>query len=394
MAARRHEWNEQITGLFERIAHGNAAQQVQVPDGPGALVMLPTWTWAYSLIDVGRKDRHADGSRLLLPVQVSWDLGSVLVVPEGQSVQVTYTAVGMGHMVSGSAKVSCSPGTAREEIIMADEGLPLPVSVVAPSFPSRRLRTKREELAADGQLSYWQTLQMLEDIARAEVRKAERIVAAESREHAGEYAAFERALDEISLESVDNVMLFGRSKDSPGPLARIVERAASSAGTFAKVDPQKWIVTAIRRDAKAEVRRHIGDPHIGPKVRALALELGTRDLEVLLPVYNRRYPADTLSDTRAQAALELWDRPSASTFEVLDADAPLESFEDSLVERLDAEARLRRSRMRLVPTGAPAGAVPAGAGTRRSQQAAARSLRRRSQVAKNTSETGRSRGAS
>src|SRR5690606_18104681 len=107
-----------------------------------------------------------------------------------------------------------------------------------------------------------------------------------------------------------------------------------------------------------------------------------------------RYPADSLSQTRAKAALDLWDRPSASLLPAEEQHARIESFEEQLVERLDAEAALRRSRLHLVPTSAPAGSLPATAGTRRSQTAAVRSVRRRTAVSKTTPEAGGSRGAS
>ena len=53
------------------------------------------------------------------------------------------------------------------------------------------------------------------------------------------------------------------------------------------------------------MRRAIGDPHVGPKVRGLARELGTTDVDTIVAAYRRRWPGDHLAADRAGQALSV-----------------------------------------------------------------------------------------
>lgn len=335
----RHSWNEQLVTFVDRYSAGRAAQAISHDDLPdlGAVVVLPTWTWGPARINVGAKDRGPNGEKLALPVPVTWQPSPVLVVPTGQQVEVACSIVGLGYTGRSSATVCAVPGIVSTETTMRTEGLPVPARVRQPVTTRRRIASRLDELVADGHHAYWQIIQLLEPTLSAALLRAVKHVSAEAYE--GDDSRAGRALDEADMEAIRTNMLLG-TEERTGVIPRLIEKVASPAGRFAKVDPQRFIVTAIDRDAKAAVRQAVGDPHIGPKVRAVAKELGTEDLDVLLPVYRERYPADNLSVTRARAALDLRRRPSASHFSILDTDVPEQSFEDSVAERIDKARRL------------------------------------------------------
>ena len=80
-------------------------------------------------------------------------------------------------------------------------------------------------------------------------------------------------VDQVKLDQLRDQMMFG--DDTHSSAAERLLKLCTSPGTFRRVDPLRYLTTAIRRDATTAVRRAIGDPHIGPKVRGLARELGT-----------------------------------------------------------------------------------------------------------------------
>lgn len=342
--ANRHPWNEQVTGLLERIALGKAAESIRPESLPevGAIVELPTWTWAIAAIDVGAKDRGANGERLQLPVQVGWQPGPVVVVPADGHVVLDNNVVGLGHTARGKTVVTATTGTVGTRTTPGEGNLSVPARVDVGTRLRRALVARREQLVDDGKLAYWQTIELLEPIVMSAIRRAEQHVTAEA--YDGGVQGPGRALDAADLEAVTNRMLLGEDAKNPGAVQRLIGKCATAAGQFAKVDPQRFIVMAISRDAKAAVRKQVGDPHIGPKVRAMAKQLGTTDLDVLLPAYRQRYPADNLSFRRATDALALWKRPTASHFPIQDTDVPEQSFEDMVAERVDRRRHIANLR--------------------------------------------------
>src|SRR5699024_9606795 len=119
------------------------------------------------------------------------------------------------------------------------------------------------------------------------------------------------ALDDITLERIRTEVVYGTDGPS-SPIQRLVERCTRP-GTFARVDPEKYVISSVRTDARAAVRKALGDPHVGSKVRRLATEMPEADLEDLVAAYRQRYPADRLSTTRAEAALSVAPDANAVT---------------------------------------------------------------------------------
>ena len=70
------------------------------------------------------------------------------------------------------------------------------------------------------------------------------------------------------------------------------------------MDPLRYIAVTLRRDAEQEIRRRIGDPRIGPKIRALHRQHPGISLPDLVDRYRELHPQDRLSVRRAAAALE------------------------------------------------------------------------------------------
>src|SRR5699024_7043936 len=128
------------------------------------------------------------------------------------------------------------------------------------------------------------------------------------------------------------------------PIQRLMERC-TRAGAFARVDSEKYVVTSVRTDARAEVRKARGEPpagtevrhwgigrreaypvelmrayrHVGSKVLHLAIEMPEADLDELVAAYRQRYPSVRLSTSRARAALTVAPDANAVTVPLHDA---------------------------------------------------------------------------
>lgn len=341
----RHPWNDQMAGFLHAIGMGELAAHHPRDDLPvrGAVIVLPTWTWGLSAINVGAKDRAKDGSRLSLPIQIGWDGGPLVVLEEGETVTLSWWMVGMGHSRRGEATVTCTDGTDGVDGSFewsapeSETTIPVPVRVTEASVPSWRMRQVLDDLVEDGKLAMWEAMERyLAPALRAALRRSEQQLNAESCETHG--APMGSIFDPVTVDAIETRLLLGdEAKD--GPVRRLLLRCATNTGLFFRVDPQRFMITAIARDAKAEMRRTLGDPHIGPKVRRIALKLGTRDIDAILREYRERYPADNLSARRAEAALGLWELPSAATFPLRVYEGADTTFEDEVVDSLFRESR-------------------------------------------------------
>ncbi|MGC0252645.1 hypothetical protein [Pseudactinotalea sp. Z1748] len=309
----RHPGVERLTGMLARILHGRAAQVGReelkaAPTGATlSLFVLPEWGWAISRIDVGRKDRIPGSTdRLLLPVRLTWRPGSVVVA--NQVTKAHFTAAGMGHNNTGT--IHLDPGAEEARGSLADGTLD-PDEVWGSVATGRRaVRGELDRLIEDGRGAYWEVLSLLEE----KVERALHRATSTATQDMGPRAERAKALDDISLETLRSTMVYGDdAQDEPSPVQRLVEKCTSPTA-FVRVDPERYVLTAVHRDARQEVRKAIGDPRIGSKIRAVAAELGPVGLDELIAAYRAKYPADRLSVNRALAALSLRPHPNASTF--------------------------------------------------------------------------------
>lgn len=316
----RHPGLDVLCSRLEAVLHGRAAEDLlrdvrALPERAG-LAILPAWSWQRPLIDVGRKSRAfataetragKSAGQLLMPVRNDWAAPMVRVV-SGASVPVTYRTLGMGHQMAGQSKLvsrAGSPAVAR----VTD----LP-SLAEPVFVGESTRTRviheLRRLVEAGATARWELVRSIEPKLVQQLHVAHSAVSHEIGQTSGNVVPM---LDAQGLEQVQNLMMFGEmdeetGKDKPGSVFRLIELCLAP-DCFVKVDPFKYMIKHLRRDAETEIRRKIGDPHIGPKVRAVALKHPRAEVAVIVEEYRKIYPKDRLSVTRAEAALSV--RPDA-----------------------------------------------------------------------------------
>lgn len=107
--------------------------------------------------------------------------------------------------------------------------------------------------------------------------------------------------DPVALESLATTLLWGADRQSDSVVLRMVDRAAV---THINNQPLgSWFDTNLRARAEEAVRRHIGDPHIGRKIRRLAREQSPSSIEELIELYRRAHPRESVGRDRIIAAL-------------------------------------------------------------------------------------------
>lgn len=315
---RKHPSLAVLCTRLEKILHGQAAQSMlaagDFPERAG-VVTLPVWSWMHPLIDVGRKDKaHGTGERMLMPVRNTWDTPVVVLVTE-ETVPVSYRTRGMGHATAGQSKLVRRPG--------ADPVVPVTAvpSLAEPVFVGAQARTSTvaqlTSLVKAGESARWEILQDLEPKLRATVYKAHSSVSYEIGLSTG---VVEPMLDELGLEQVVDAMMYGelqdeddvcgeRDKGKPSAIFRLIELCLAP-DCFLRVDPLRYMTKHMRRDAETQIRRRLGDPHIGPKIREIARRHPRAEIADIVEAYRVVYPKDRLSLPRARAALSV--SPSAS----------------------------------------------------------------------------------
>jgi hypothetical protein len=82
----------------------------------------------------------------------------------------------------------------------------------------------------------------------------------------------------------------------------MLERGADPL-TFRRVDPMHYFAVNIRARAEEAIRRRIGDPKIGPKIRRVQAKVQAETVDELIEAYRLIHPRDALARKRAIAAL-------------------------------------------------------------------------------------------
>lgn len=315
---RKHPSLEVLCARLERIMHGQAAKAIlaagNLPERAG-IVTLPAWSWEHPLIDVGRKDKaHGTGERMLMPVRNTWDAPMVLLVAD-EAVPVSYRTRGMGHATAGQSKLVRRPGLAPVSAVTTLPSLAEPVFVGA-GIQSRNI-AYLNALVKAGDNARWEMLSDLEPKLRSTVYKAHSSVSYEIGLSTG---VVEPMLDELGLDQIVDAMMYGelqdeddetgeRDKGKPSAIFRLIELCLEPE-CFLRVDPLRYMTKHMRRDAETQIRRRLGDPHIGPKIREIARRHPRAEIADIVEAYREVYPKDRLSLPRARAALSV--SPSAS----------------------------------------------------------------------------------
>jgi hypothetical protein len=309
----RHAALEALCGRLESILWGRAAQALReagLPEGEWDVVLLPAWDWRLPSMEIGRKGQdHASGEALLMPVRLDWGGNDALLQladPAGPPPSYRWTAHSMGWGDEGEIQLNiCRSGPCQG----LRDGRVSPDNHSAPGI--RRCTVEDlDELVRAGRQSQWHLLFSLEPFVTSTVRKAHSAVSHEIGESTGR---FQPVLHDTGIEQIVNVMMVGEPTaegvDTPS-VPRLLEQCLRH-DRFTKVDPLMFLRRNLRRDAEDQVRRAIGDPRIGPKVRRVARQMPGATLEEIVAAYRLEHPQDKLSTARAQAALQVGSDPMA-----------------------------------------------------------------------------------
>lgn len=287
-----------------RAADAQKLGEPAVPALGGALVRLPVWVWTAAKINMGRKGTSADGSIPPMPVRLSWQDGSVVFVPLGEKVTIEWRMVGLGHDISGAATVLISVDNGVQIDGLPDAAMPPVVDTI---LNSRVLGARLRAVMTSGKDARWNLITGLEAYTRHRLSIANYAVAHELGGPSNDHA-FSAVLDDISLDALVSELLFGDGTDSS--VTRMIDRALEPT-KFRGVDPLRYFAVAIRARAEEAVRRRIGDPKVGPKVRRVMQISGAKTIDELLAAYREAFPNDSLAHKRAIAALTAGPEVSA-----------------------------------------------------------------------------------
>lgn len=147
-----------------------------------------------------------------------------------------------------------------------------------------------QHLVKRGKEAVWSITMQLEPYVRE-------LVAAASRRVGADVGSMTYGvLDETTIDQVTDELVTG------GLVLRLVERTA----TTSKLGSQSlgsYLHINLRSMAETAVRRYIGDPHVGRKIRAVLAETQANSMDELLDNYRRRFPREKVSKKRAANAL-------------------------------------------------------------------------------------------
>lgn len=296
-AGSRHGWLAEMchylaASIWARDASELLANAGSLPE-EAALVLLPVWRWALGGPSTGRKSKARGGGSLMLPTRIDWHGSSVVLPAPGLPVQRSWSASGVDSSGTGTCQITIGanpePGQAPE----------LAELLTGAALPRRRLIRALEQLVVAGRAARWAAIQKLEPAVNHAVEMAHRQVAYEI---AGNVPGAPPVVDLQSLETIKQEMLLGVDELARGSVARLWTRMERPT-CFARADPMLYVKTNLHRDATEGVRRHIGDPKIGAKVRRAYALSSAGSLAAFVLEYREEFPGDKLSIDRARASL-------------------------------------------------------------------------------------------
>lgn len=284
-----------------RMVIGRAAAGL-APCRPAGAVVVPVWVWLRPNMDMGRKGAG------LVPVRVAYgdDDCPVVLVPPGGVVEVPWRAIGAGWDLSGSVLVTA--GDVAGLPVMPPYGrvpTSVPITVVAPVLDVLALLSR---LVKDGELARWELLEDFTVMARKYIwRSRSGVMHAVECGEMVERGRMRLVRGEVDAMA-DEIVVRG---DGLSRADRLLGHCLLPT-TFAKVDPLRYVAVGLRVAAHQAVRRHIGDPQVGPEVRriadALALprhrEPTAEEVNLVVKAYGAAHAKARLGRNRAVKALE------------------------------------------------------------------------------------------
>lgn len=291
----RHGWLAKFCPALARVRTGRDAGELlngSLPDGEGAVVLLPMWRWDHAVIDVGRKALSYDGGRVLLPVRLDWGGPLVRVLPPGTH-DLRWRAVGLGHTSTGAVRVEVS-GYGYDATQVPPESSLVRAGTV------HRPADLLAELAEAGHETFFRLVtpdsgreesSLLVPYVNHEIERAHAHLARQAAELAGRPVPGSEAppplMDDAGFDQVRDALLLGKPREEARTRSQaqtwdqrevspLIQNLIISCTEhdFARVDPELYVRRAIHRDAADVVRRYLGDATDGPRIRRLALDLG------------------------------------------------------------------------------------------------------------------------
>lgn len=327
-SGQRHEWLADLAVLLDAIIVGEAAAGLLADgdlDAATGLARLPNWCFGHSAIKLGRKDRAdrpgPDGqTRLLMPLRISWSPGPLVLVHH-RPISLSWTLHSLGHHGAGITEVRCVPDGERPPVGSTDRGVtrgpfladgtPEAHAYVRCS-PALVIRRDLQALVAAGTAARWELVQQLEEHVTKAVAAASNVLAEELRTN--------RVMDTVNQLDVVNEIVYGTGTNvGVSAVFRLIDRLTVPT-TFNSVDPSMYIRVDLHRTAREAVRRYLGDPKVGDRVRAVFREHQPATLDEFLEIYKALYPNDRLAEKRALAALSAGASVMAQALELASFD--------------------------------------------------------------------------
>lgn len=327
---RRHEYSAELCDRLERMAWGTCAREI-LDSRPQfancAIATLPLFAWDRPVRDAGRKAKSATGE-LLLPVKIKWRdaPGSVVLLQAREKMELSWEAAG-GSEIPSRGKTSVVPAALATVEIHGEFTRAIPKVIDAATLSRIETRRTLNEMASDGRNARWEILHIFEENLRWNFERALLSVKSE--------LGLESmpVVDENAGEAIQNNILLGDDGRSDSLAFRLINRCLEGEA-FSRVDPELYVRRALFSAAETGIRRHIGDPHIGRKVRKIAEEINSDDAELVAEEFARQNPNAHVGPKRTMDALSTPQRVAAAT--------PAFSFGEPF-EGIDSEVRGRRT---------------------------------------------------
>lgn len=264
--------------------------QRPLPDS-GVLAVLPSWHWCIAEADLGRKDRAANGNRMLMPVRLAYTGGAVQIDPADQ---IPYSGAGLGLTIAGAHRPE-------------------------PQFVPR-LASAVKALADDGMLATFEAIASKESTVKFAVARAHASLAQEVLDAGTGTTQTPRLLDPVAVDSIVSEMMYGSNSGQMSSMQRLLNLSVRP-DAFVKVDPLRHATRNIGRDARTAVRVAIGDPERGSQVRRIARQCGPGATEEdIVRRYRLEYPKDDMGVQRVRSALSVRPSVDAGAFSLADYD--------------------------------------------------------------------------
>jgi hypothetical protein len=340
------------------LIHGAARPDVRSLPESGAAVTLPVWLFTPDRAGTcGSKTEAPDGGRLEVPVRVVWDFPlpectctkkrclchlrdpdtrlprrdrPVQVVPAGQTVHVTWRLAGLGLDHSGTLAITADPragapavtrwarfgrdGRWTETSRHAAEGHGVPLEMSAPAVPRHQLAQTMAGIDRDAARAKWGLVEALSAEVATAVKQAQKDLGRQIAAIRGEDVPRD-VLDPTARQRIATDLTLPERGVRRATLWQALD-AMAVPDRFRRADPWKVLAQAIWRDARTAVRRHLGDPKMGDRIRASVIARRPATLEELMAQVAQDCPSDYITPAVVARALTLGHDANAGTWDL------------------------------------------------------------------------------